>query len=281
MSAGYHEFEGLHELELEGEGELELEGEGEFEAEQFFGKLAALAKKAAASPALRRIGAQAARAALGALREGEGELEGELELEMEAGRDNLYSPYRKVYVDALMEHMGHRAAEAESEAEAAEAFLPLIPMLASNLLPLAMKAAPMLGRAAGQLASKVGPKLFGGLMKAAPKLTQGISNIARTLHRNPQTRQLLRAVPQIARRTTADLAKRAARGQSITPQSATQALARQTARTLSSPQALARGYQRGRRLDRRAHALGGAGGQAAPGANGASAGASACPTCGR
>ena len=41
-----------------------------------------------------------------------------------------------------MEHMGLAAMEAESEFEAAEHFLPLIPMVASKLLPLAAKVLP-------------------------------------------------------------------------------------------------------------------------------------------
>src|SRR2546429_206743 len=46
----------------------------------------------------------------------EGEFEDELEFE------GFVNPLRRVYPDALMEHMGHAAAEAESEAEA-EAFI--------------------------------------------------------------------------------------------------------------------------------------------------------------
>lgn len=259
MSTAYHEYEFLPELELELElgeqGELEQELEGELEAEQFFGQLAALARRAASSPALRRIGAQAARAALDSFGEGEEELEGELEMEGESSRDGLYSPYRKVYVDALMEHMGHQAAEAETEDEAAEAFLPLIPMLAAKIAPLAIKAAPMLGKMAGKVAGKLAPKVFSNVMKVAPRLTKGIGNIARTLHRNPKTRQLLRAVPQIARRTTADIARRVARGGSVNSRVATRSLARQTAQTLGSPKALTRIYRRGRRLDRSAHGV--------------------------
>ena len=56
----------MYELELETEWEDELEVEGEFEGEdeQFFGRLASLARRAAGSPALRRIGLSAARSAL-------------------------------------------------------------------------------------------------------------------------------------------------------------------------------------------------------------------------
>jgi hypothetical protein len=56
------------ESEWEGEGEFEYEGEGEYEAEEFFGRLAGLARRAAHNPLLRRVGLQAARSALGGLR---------------------------------------------------------------------------------------------------------------------------------------------------------------------------------------------------------------------
>src|SRR5205814_2238086 len=56
--------------------------------------------------------------------EGEGELEtemeGEGELELEG--EGEVSPVQKIYADAMMEHLAHMAAEAESEQEAAEHF---------------------------------------------------------------------------------------------------------------------------------------------------------------
>src|SRR3712207_8475016 len=65
-----HEYE--FESEWEGEGEYEYESEGEYEgemeAEEFFGRIAQLARRAAQNPALRRIGLQAARGALSGLR---------------------------------------------------------------------------------------------------------------------------------------------------------------------------------------------------------------------
>src|SRR5262245_38507684 len=118
------------ELEGEYEGEFESEWEGEEEGEEFLRRIAWLARRAARSPALRRVGLRAARAALGGLgdvgrsvagpaggrlgsavggflssqlpaREGEYEWEGEEEGEV--------NPIRRVYADALMEHMGHAA----------------------------------------------------------------------------------------------------------------------------------------------------------------------------
>ena len=72
------------------------------------------------------------------------ELESLPETELETMHESEFefelNPVRKVYPDALMEHMAHMVMEAESEQEAAEGFLPLIPLIAGKLLPLAAKA---------------------------------------------------------------------------------------------------------------------------------------------
>jgi hypothetical protein len=222
------------ELELEGEAEYEGEFEAEYEgeAEEFFRRLASLASQAAQSPMLRRLGQAAARSALGGAA-GLGELEGEWEgeLEFEGEEEAEANPIRRVYPDALMEHMGHAASEAESEAEA-EAFIGALVPLAARLIP------------------RVAP----AVMRAAPQLIRGVARVTRTLRRNPATRPLVRAVPTIVRRTTANLARRVARGQPVTPQVAVRALAGQTARVLSSPQQCVHAYRRSRALDRRYHA---------------------------
>ena len=126
---------------------------------------------------------------------GEGESEdflgsilGESEDEFEGEDEGEISPIRKIYPDAVMEHLGELAAESESEDEAAEHFLPLIGMAASKLLPVVAKAiAPTAKRAL--------PKIARVLTRATPKLTRGIGKVAKVLHRNPQTRHLLRACP--------------------------------------------------------------------------------------
>jgi hypothetical protein len=137
---------------------------------------------------------------------GEEEMEEEHEHELE----HEISPIRKIYPDAMMEHLGELAAEAETEEEAAEHFLPLIGMAASKLLPV-------VARAAAPLARKLLPKVARVVTGAAPRLTKGIGQVARTLHRNPQTRHLLKTVPAIARRTVNSLAHQAARGRTVTP----------------------------------------------------------------
>ena len=72
--------------------------------------------------------------------EAEMEWEGlhEFEGHPESSHEFEISPIRKWYPDAaeaVAEHLAHMAAEAESEQEAAEGFLPLIPLLAGSFLP--------------------------------------------------------------------------------------------------------------------------------------------------
>jgi hypothetical protein len=183
---------------------------------------------------LREAAWDAARAVLG-LAELEGELEGEEEL----------NPVRKVYPDAALEHLAHAAMNAESEAEAGEAFLPLIPMVAAKVLPLAARALPHVARAL--------PRVVSAVSRVTPQLTRGVARIAGRLYRNPTTRRLLRTLPTIARRTIGNLAHRAARGQPLTPRTALRTLAGQTASVLSSRPRVAGALRRSRVMDRVYH----------------------------
>ncbi len=180
------------------------------------------------------------------LGEGEGEDEYEDEGEFEDEYEDEVSPIRKIYPDAMMEHLGELAAEAESEDEAAEHFLPLIGMAASKLLPVVAKAvAPM--------AKKALPKIARAVSKSTPRLTKGIGTIAKTLHRNPQTRHLLKTVPTIARRTVGSIARQAAHGRTVTPRAAVRTLARQTRRVLTHPQHRRQALRHHNRLERNFH----------------------------
>src|ERR1700730_643073 len=107
--------------------------------------------------------------------EGEYELEGEWEDEYEDEGEALANPYRRVYPDAMMEHLGAAAAEAETEAEA-EAFIGALVPLAAGLV---RAAAPHVAR-------------------ATPNLVKGLSRVAKSLRRNPTTRPLVRTLPTIA-----------------------------------------------------------------------------------
>lgn len=279
------ELEGEGELELEGEGELELELEN---PEMFgWGDAARLARRGWGwvtkkdSPQ-RRVALNAAKSAikggstfLGSKLFGDagktiGDVVGsglsgllpdkELELELfgessfgESGFgefEHELSPIRKVYPDAIMEHMAHEAAEAESEQEAAEGFLPLIPMLAAKVLPLAAKVLP-------KIAGKVLPKIGKVVSKVAPRLMRGVSNVTRTLFRNRRTRPLVRAVPTIARRTMGTIARQTAAGRPVSPQMAQRVLARQTARVLGNPRQVQATLRRANALDRCYHRIAG------------------------
>lgn len=145
----------------------------------------------------------------------------ELETEFEA-----FSPVRRVYPDALMEHFGHLAAEAESEAEA-EAFI-------GALIPLAARLAP-------------------SVMRVAPQLVRGAAQVTRMLRQSPSTRQLVRTVPTIMRRTAADLARQTARGRAPTGRGALQTLARNTQRAIGTPAQASQTLRRARALDQQLH----------------------------
>src|SRR5271170_3804079 len=224
------ELEALTELEDEFEEELEDEAEGEFEGEM---EDEAVLEGEGWLGALGNIAGSL-------LGESEDEYEGEDEYEAEI------SPIRKIYPDAMMEHLGELAAEAESEQEAAEHFLPLVGMAASKLLPVVAKAV-----APG--AKKALPRIAKAVTKATPHLTQGIGKVAKALHRDPTKRHLLRAVPSIARSTVGSIAKQAAHGRPVTPKTAVRTLARQTRRVLGSPRLRTLALRRHHRLDRRFH----------------------------
>jgi hypothetical protein len=247
MSSIAAELENEMEFELQHELEHESEHEQEAEHEAFFNHLAAMADRAGRSQGLRQIALAAARSALRTsgrsypVIEGEMELEGEGEAAMEL---ELYStPTERAHFAAMMEHEGHAAAEAANEQEAAEHFLPLIPLAAKFIAPKLLSfAAKKIGRAA--------PRILG---RIAPRLTRGVANVARTLYRSPTTRPLMHAIPRIARGTMQTLVRRVARGQPVSPQLAVRTLARQTARILSRPRSLVQAYRRSLAWDRRYH----------------------------
>ncbi|MEU6147393.1 hypothetical protein ABZ848_44475 [Streptomyces sp. NPDC047081] len=242
--------------ELEGEWENLYEAEAEGEGEEFLSSLAGLAGRAA-------------RSALGALSggdpeeeylfESEGEFEGEYEEEglyegefeeeslfeneafyeyegefeyesAEYEAEGMTNPLRRVYPDALMEHLGHAAAETESEEEA-EAFIGALAPIAVGLV---RRAAP-------------------AVIRSAPQLVRGLAGVTRTLRRNPATRPLVRALPTIAVRTTRSLARQVARGRPVTARSAARTLAGQTAAVLSDPRRRRAVLRRARAVDRRYH----------------------------
>jgi hypothetical protein len=162
------------------------------------------------------------------------------------------SPIRRVYpdaADAMAEHLAHMAAEAESEQEAAEGFLPLIPLLAGKILPLAAKLIPK--------AAKALPRIANVMQRATPQLTRGVSQLTRALFRNPRTRPMVRAVPTIARRTMSNIVRQAAAGRPVSAQGARRHLMQQARQVLTSPPQATQALRRSRVLDRHAHRMAG------------------------
>jgi len=207
------ELEGLGEFEDEYEGNLEGELEAEFEFES----------------------------------ELESELGSALEGEFESSGPN---PVSRVYPDAMMEHMGLAAMEAETEYEAAEHFLPLVPLVASKILPLAAKAAP-------KIAAKVLPRVARAVSHVTPRLTQGVTHITHALHRNPQTRHLVRTIPAVARRAVTRIARHAAAGHPVTPHHAARILRNEHHRIMRNPKLVHAALRHAHKMDRHYHRMGG------------------------
>jgi hypothetical protein len=270
-----HELEVLPELEAS----HESAHEGEAESEQFFGALSNLARQggnwltAAGSPQ-RRFALWAARQAINRGLPAAGRWAGQAiggssngaqganlgtqaaswlsglipqqESEYEWEMDGEISPVRKWYPDAMLEHLGHAAAEAQSEAEA-EA-------LAGAMIPLVTRAVPRAAPA---------------IMQAAPGLICGLSGVVNALRRSPGTRPLVRVVPAIVRRTAGSIAQQAGAGRTVTPRAAVRTLAQQTARVIGNKQQAAQAFRRSQALDRHFHRSVGLGGSC-----------SRCQTCG-
>jgi hypothetical protein len=222
----------MYEFEFETEA---MPGSQEFEFEYEGEELMRHVRRIPQHVSMARIGQLAARAALSATPRFQGlqneyEFEFEDEFEGEFEFEEELNPIRRVYPDALMEHMGHAAAATESEAEA-EAFVgALVPMAAR----LAAGAAPAVRR-------------------LLPHLVRAVANIVRTLRRNPATRALVRAVPTIIQRTIASLARMYARRQQINVQIALRVLARHAADLLGNQQRTAQVIRQSSNLDRQYH----------------------------
>jgi hypothetical protein len=220
------------------------------EPEAFFENVAAAARSGRRYRPLALLAMKAARAALSegtGKKKGNGEAELELESEGEGEWETSPAHYREAFSNGeaapsatLMEHLGHAAAEAESNGEAF-AFL-------APLLPLALKALPLATKALG-MGTKLLPKVASTVARSAPKIIRGLNGAAKTLRANPVTRPLIRSLPQVVRRTTADLAKQIASGAPVTPQTAVRTLAKQTAQVIGDPKTALNSIQRSLAVD--------------------------------
>jgi hypothetical protein len=254
-----YEWEALSDLGVGQESEFE----GDFESQQFFGALANLARRgdgwATAGSPQRRLAVSVARRALNrglpALGQligghGAGEVNGEAssalgsqaaswlsgapsqqQYESEFEDELEISPIRRIYPDAMLEHLGHAAAETHSEAEAEALTGAMIPLAAAGI---PRRAAP-------------------ALMRATPGLVSGLSGVVHSLRQSPATRPLVRVVPAIVRSTATNIARQTSRGVPVTPQAALRTLARQIFQMLGSPQQSARAFRRSRTLDGHFH----------------------------
>ncbi len=175
-------------------------------------------------------------AALHELYSGESEWEGEQEL----------NPVRKVYLDAMLEHMAHEAIHAESEQEAVEGLMPMLPALAGRLLPLAVRMAP-------KVAGKVMPQLARAVARTSPQLSRGVSRVVRTLYRDPSTRPMIQVVPRIAQNALMQIARQVVAGKPVTAQTASRILANQVVRVLGRREEVQKAVRRHQLLDGRYH----------------------------
>lgn len=172
--------------------------------------------------------------------------EGEWESTAEAGFFGetavpTFSMNEAVSAAYVMEHLGHSAAEAESDGEAF-AFL-------APLLPYALKALPLIAKAGAKLL----PKVVSTVTKAAPKLIKGLNGAAKVLRTNPVTKPLVRALPNIVRKTTADIAQQIGAGAPVNGQQALQFLAREIANILGDPAKVTSVMNTAKKADARVH----------------------------
>jgi len=223
-----------------GELESEWEGEGEFEGEQFFGKafskIAGFVKKSApmlksvlktAAPLVGTaiggpIGGTIASAASNLL--GESEFEGELELEFE------FEGESEAEMEAVMEGplneqqvLGELMAAAASRAQTD------------------MEAEAQIGAATAIVLSRAD---LAALRNVLPNINRGGAVLTRVLRRHRGTRDAVRTIPTIIRRSAVSLRKRAERGEPITRQSAARTVASQTRRVLGTPSVCAKAMSR-------------------------------------
>jgi hypothetical protein len=178
----------------------------------------------------------------------EGEFEAEFESEGEFEFENFANPVTRAYPDALMEHMGLAAMEAESEYEAAEHFAPLIPVVASKLLPAAARAMP-------RAAARTLPHVARVITHATPQLTRSVTQLTRMLHRDPHTRPLVRVIPSVARRAVTTIARHAAAGRPVSPHQAVRILAHTNHNLLRNPRTVRAVLHRAHQMDRHARSV--------------------------
>ncbi len=213
----WDDFDGLDEVdELDEWDDLD-----ELDDDPFIGSIANWWRKQPASR--RKVATQAARVALsgaGGLLGGSigtrygGKWGGVLGGTLGHGLGRVLGAYLPNNDKAAMDYLAEMAVQADDDADA-EAFIGALIPMAARLLP-----------SAARVASRV-----------APRLISGLSRVTRTLRQNPQTRQLIRALPNVARNVTRDVARHATRRGLPSPQVVGRYLANRTRQALSHPSA--------------------------------------------
>jgi hypothetical protein len=238
---------------LLGEEEQEEEFETEMETEQFFGGIGNFLRKAA--PILKKVAKVAAPivgtamlgplggklGSLAASALGEEELAGEFETEMEGELEE--EGEQEMVHDIAAHELTHNEAVAEMLAESA------------SQERNEGEAEAMAGAAA---VTVISPGDRRALRRILPYLVRGTAILTRILRRRRITRPVVRAVPNIVRRTVKDLKRQAAKGKPITRRTAARTAAKHVRRVLGSPKActaavarnlkVSRAYKRPRRL---------------------------------
>jgi hypothetical protein len=224
---------------LLGLGESEYEGSlGEYEGEQFFGKafkgIAGFVKKNA--PMLKNIAKMAAPLVgtaiggpigmkLGSMAAnllGESEYEGEYEFEFEGESE--------AEMEAVMEGpMNEQQALGELMAAAAS-------RAASDF-----EAEAQIGSAATIVLSRAD---LAALRNVLLDMNRGIAVLTRILRRRRDTRDAVRVIPTIIKRSAVTLRKKAANGEPVTRKAAARAVATQTRRVLGTPSVCAKAIGR-------------------------------------
>lgn len=216
-------------------GSAEYDFEGETEGEQFsfsfkkfFKKAAPFLKKAlkVAAPLVGTaiggpVGGLIGGAASTLLRESEaeGELEGEFESEWEGeaeaprgGRRSTGTPRQNwMPEDFAAEAMAAMATRAESEAEA-EAFI------------------------GAATATALGRSDEARIRALVPYLVNGAAVLSQVIRKQPETRPMLRAIPEVARLTHRELSRRILSGRPVNRKTAARAFYQQAQQMLTDPQ---------------------------------------------
>lgn len=168
---------------------------------------------------------------------GNWESDPEFEFEVDGEFEGDHEADYETHVSAMMEHLGHQAAQAKTEGEAFAFLAPL----------------------AGMALKAVAPKLAGAAGKV---MTKGLGGMVKSLFKSGKTKGLVRALPGVVRKTASQIGRQAAAGRPMNAQAVATTLARNAQKTLGDPRRVMQTLQRSRKLDSNVHRGFGGGRQA-------------------